>query len=310
MEYSIIKNLFNKDRFFSLQKPGLKKFKNSQFESSLLIENLNTNNCGGLRYKNLYKKSYKNFPLISVIVPNLNGNKLKQTLDSILIQDYPNIEIILIDGGSHEKNISFIKKNYNDNIDIWISRKDYGIYDGWNQGIRLANGDYIGIINSNDFYYKNAFRYLIRYINLYPTYDFILGAVEKKKVHAGFRPDEINLRFNIYPSTVIGFFIKLEAQKKVGLYNIKYKCSSDYDMFYRIIKKHKLKGIPTTAKEVFGKFELGGYSSKLSFFEHLREEIKIRYHNKQNLFILLYIILGRCSVKFLNKLKIVINTFY
>ena len=102
------------------------------------------------------------------------------------------------------------------------------------------------------------------------------------KVHAGFRPNEIKLRFNIYPSTVIGFFIKLESQKKVGLYNLKYKCSSDYDMFYRIIVKHDMKGFPTTSKEVFGKFELGGFSSQLGFFDHLKEHVPLPANAKRN----------------------------
>ena len=153
-------------------------------------------------------------------------------------------------------------------------------------------------------YYEKAFDYLLKYIKDYPDHDFILGAVEKKKVHAGFRPNEIKLRFNIYPSTVIGFFIKLESQKKVGLYNLKYKCSSDYDMFYRIIVKHDMKGFPTEPKEVFGKFELGGFSSQLGFLDHLKEELQIRYDNGQNIFTLLYIVIGRIIIKLFNQLKI------
>ena len=111
----------------------------------------------------------------------------------------------------------------------------------------------------------NAFKYLIKYIKEYHEYDFILGAVKKQKVYAGFRPNDIKLNFNIYPSTVIGFFIKLESQKKLGLYNLSYRCSADYDLFYRMIVKEKMSGVPTKKNEVFGKFELGGFSSNLFF---------------------------------------------
>ena len=305
MKYFIKKNKFNLERFYSKEIIPPPKFRGEKFVSCNYIENKSQNTLsGGLRLKNIFKSNYENFPLISVVVPNFEGTKLKKTLDSILKQKYQNIEIIVIDGGSNFENISFLKNEYNDEVDYWISEKDKGIYDAWNRGIKISNGKYIGIINSNDFYYEKAFDYLLKYIRDYPDHDFILGAVEKKKVHAGFRPNEIKLRFNIYPSTVIGFFIKLESQKKVGLYNLKYKCSSDYDMFYRIIVKHKMKGFPTTATEVFGKFELGGFSSQLGFLNHLKEELQIRYDNGQNIFTLLYIAVGRTIVKLFNQLKI------
>ena len=145
------------------------KKKNDKFES------------GGLRIKNIFKSDFQDLPLISVIVPNFNGKKLKETLDSILSQKYPNIEIILIDGGSDNKTIDLIKSIFDDQLDYWISEKDNGIYDAWNKGIQLSRGSYIGIINSNDIYYPNAFDYLIKYIKDFPCYDFILGAIKKKK---------------------------------------------------------------------------------------------------------------------------------
>ena len=73
-------------------------------------------------------------------------------------------------------------------------------------------------------------------------------------------------------------------------------------MFYRIIVKHDMKGFPTTSKEVFGKFELGGFSSQLGFFDHLKEELQIRYDNGQNIFTLIYIAIGKIIIKFLNQI--------
>ena len=74
-------------------------------------------------------------------------------------------------------------------------------------------------------------------------------------------------------------------------------------MFYRLIKKQKMRGIPTKGNEVFGKLELIGYSSTLGLFDHLKEEIQIRYDNKQNIFVLIYIFIGRCFVKLMNVIK-------
>lgn len=306
MDYIIKTNKLGKQRFFSKEKPTLPNIIGEKFETKYFTKLKNSKSIeGGLRCKNLFKSNYERLPLISVVIPNLNGERLKKTLDSVINQDYPNIEIILIDGGSKKNNCTEVIKEYENEIDYWISEEDDGIYDGWNKGINVAFGKYFGILNSNDVYYENAFVYLLDYIKKFEEYDFILGAVEKEKVHAGFRPKEINLRFNIYPSSSIGFFIKLDAQKKIGLYNIKYKCSSDYDMFYKLIKKYNFQGVATKHNEVFGKFEKGGFSSKLGFFDHLFEEIQIRFDNGQNIFILIYIFLGRCIIKLLSKLKII-----
>ncbi len=77
-----------------------------------------------------------------------------------------------------------------------------------------------------------------------------------------------------------------------------------------MIVKEKMSGVPTKKNEVFGKFELGGFSSNLSFLDHLTEEIKIRYNNNQNLILLLYIFFGRCFMKFLYFLKNKIKLFF
>ena len=76
---------------------------------------------------------------------------------------------------------------------------------------------------------------------------------------------------------------------KVGLYNIDYKYHADYDYFYRMIVQKKLKGIATKKNEIVGIFRRGGYSSKIPFRKLFFEELKIRYNNKQNLFLILFI---------------------
>ena len=68
-----------------------------------------------------------------------------------------------------------------------------------------------------------------------------------------------------YSSHSTGFFIKKEAAKIVGKYNLKYKYSSDYDYFYRMIVKHNLNGVGTKKNEIFGNFQRGGFLVKLNF---------------------------------------------
>ena len=103
-------------------------------------------------------------------------------------------------------------------------------------------------------------------------------------------------------SVSTGFFIKKDAAKKVGDYNIKYKYSADYDYFYRMIVKHKLKGVATKKNEVLGIFRRGGFSSKVNFFDHLSECTKIRIDNGQNKFVVLLTFLLKYLYN-INKIK-------
>ena len=129
------------------------------------------------------------------------------------------------------------------------------------------------------------------------------GTVKKDgKIYGGFNPEKIMTKFNIIPSSVVGFFIKRSSLKKVGYLNLKYKIQADYDLLYRMIVKHNLKGINSSGKEVFGDLGSSGFSKKHSFFKTLLNEIKIRNDNGQNKISLLYIIIGRSLKKLLNNL--------
>jgi glycosyltransferase involved in cell wall biosynthesis len=94
---------------------------------------------------------------ISIITPVLNGEKyIEQTINSVLNQNFSNLEYIIIDGGSTDNTVAIIKK-YAENITYWSSESDTGIYDAMNKGVALSTGDIIGIINSDDFYYPEVF---------------------------------------------------------------------------------------------------------------------------------------------------------
>lgn len=89
-------------------------------------------------------------PLISIITPSFNhGQFLEQTIRSVVEQDYPNIEYIIIDGGSTDGSTDIIKR-YEDHIAYWTSEPDRGISDAFNKGIKASSGDYIQFLNSDD----------------------------------------------------------------------------------------------------------------------------------------------------------------
>ena len=119
-------------------------------------------------------------------------------------------------------------------------------------------------------------------------------------MYGGYNPKDIYKKFDIIPSSVVGFFIKKSSLNKVGLLNLKYKIQSDYDLLYRMIIKHKLVGIHTKGTEVFGNLGNSGFSKKHSFVKKLISEAVIRHDNKQNFFTIVYIIVGRSIKKLLN----------
>ena len=248
------------------------------------------------------KLAGKNFPLISIITVVFNNvSHLQKTLNSIYKQKYKNYELIVIDGGSSDGTLQIIKNNKK-KIDKWVSEKDKGIYDAFNKGMDLAEGDYIGFVNSDDILLPNALKILKKYIYNYPEIDFFFGAVKKHwGILHGYRPWKIKFSWGFYSSHSTGFFIKLSSARIVGKYNLKYKYSSDYDYFYRMIVKKKLKGIGTKKNELFGIFRRGGFSSTISFKDHFREEIKIRKDNGQSVFVLIIIIVYK-SIKNFKKI--------
>jgi glycosyltransferase involved in cell wall biosynthesis len=257
---------------------------------------------GGLRKRGILKKDKNNLPLISIITVVLNNKKfLQQSINSVLNQSYKNYELIIIDGKSTDGTLDILKKK-NSKIDYWISEKDKGIYDAMNKGIKLSRGSIISVLNSDDIFYRHALKTATSYFNQYQYIDFLFGSVIKYKLLYGYRPWKIRWSFGFYSTHSIGFFIRKKSQKKVGYYNTKYKISSDYDFFYRMIVKHRLKGMATKKNEIFGKFRRGGFSSKLSFIDYLNETIRIRLDNGQNIFLVSIIFLLKYTRHLINKI--------
>tara|TARA_B100001027_G_scaffold216577_1_gene193389 strand:+ start:5125 stop:5949 length:825 start_codon:yes stop_codon:yes gene_type:complete len=240
---------------------------------------------GGLRLKKIFKKP--KFTIITVVLNN--RLLLEKTIKSVFNQSFKNFEYIIIDGGSKDGSLEIIKK-YQNKIDYWLSEKDDGIYDAFNKGLCLSRGNYIGIVNSDDTYRPNALKTISKYIDTQKNLDFIFGSVKKRwGLLSGYRPWKIYYSWGFYTSHSTGFFIKRSSAEKLGYYNLKYRIHSDYDYFFRMIVKHKMKGRSTKKNEITGDFRSGGYSSKIKFYDSFKEELKIRRDNGQN-FILLSII--------------------
>ena len=110
-------------------------------------------------------------PIVSIITPSYNqANYLEETIRSVLEQDYPNIEYIIIDGGSTDGSQEIIKK-YADRLAYWISEPDQGQTDAINKGFYKARGDVLAWINSDDTYLQSAIYQAVEYLQNHPDID-------------------------------------------------------------------------------------------------------------------------------------------
>ena len=99
----------------------------------------------------------KSCPKISVVIPSFNqGSFIEETILSIINQNYPKTELIIIDGGSSDNTIQIIKK-YSDSINYFVSEKDNGQAHALNKGFSIASGDICSYLNSDDLYLENIF---------------------------------------------------------------------------------------------------------------------------------------------------------
>ena len=222
---------------------------------------------------------------IITVVKNAE-NTLENCIKSVLSQNYNNLEYIVIDGNSSDRTKEIINK-YKNNISRIIIEDDDGIWDAMNKGIKLADGEIIGFLNSDDYYFNNTLEIVNNYFSK-NNIDFLFGSVEKYKLMHGYSSWKIHFSFGFYTSHSVGFFINRKKHLDIGLYNKKY-LSADLDFFYKMIVKFKLRGMGSKKDEIFGKFTKGGFSSKINYIDHLLDLNKIRIDNKQNSIIVYFL---------------------
>ena len=117
------------------------------------------------------------YPKISIITPSYNqGAFIERTIVSVLDQKYPNLEYIIIDGGSTDNTVDIIKK-YENQIDYWVSEKDKGTYDANNKALERVTGDFWCVVNSDDLLAKNSLVIIAETIRNNPMKKWFAGAV-------------------------------------------------------------------------------------------------------------------------------------
>ncbi len=186
---------------------------------------------------------------ISIITVSFNSqNTLRRTIESVLSQNYDNIEFILIDGGSTDWTLDIID-NYKDRINFFISEPDKGIYDAMNKGIIAASGDIIGILNSDDFYTDETILKKVADKFHETTCDAAYGdllyvkSMDVSKIFRYWKSGSFSVKklrkgwMLPHPT----FFVKKSVYEKYGLYNTQLNSASDYEMILRLLYNCNIK---------------------------------------------------------------------
>lgn len=118
------------------------------------------------------------YPRISIVTPSYNqGQFLEQTIDSVLSQNYPNLDYIIIDGGSTDNSIEIIKK-YSPYLSYWVSEPDHGQSHAINKGIQVANGEWLAWLNSDDYYLPGALHIVGQFLLQHPDARWVVGTTK------------------------------------------------------------------------------------------------------------------------------------
>lgn len=181
--------------------------------------------------------------VVSVITITFNSAEhLDETIRSVIGQDYPRIEYIIVDGGSTDGTLDIIRK-YEGRIGKWISEPDRGIGDAMNKGIRMASGDIVGIIHSDDYYadptvlrrVAEVFDRSPRICALYGIQDYIDPITGKTILTWGRDAGTAEIKKRMYiPHPTL--FVRREVYDAIGFFRSDYKVAMDYEFALRLTK--------------------------------------------------------------------------
>jgi glycosyltransferase involved in cell wall biosynthesis len=204
---------------------------------------------------------------VSIITITYNSAEtVEDTIQSVLAQDYPNIEYIIVDGASKDDTLSIVNR-YKDKIATIQSEPDKGIYDAMNKGVRLATGDLIGILNSDDFYADaHVISDIVKTVQSAGADGCYADLVyvdrnETSRVVRTWKSGEYRhgqfMRGWMPPHPT--FFVKRTMYEAHGTYSLQLRSAADYELMLRFIHKHGIK--VSYLPRVITKMRAGGQSN-------------------------------------------------
>ncbi len=223
-------------------------------------------------------------PTISIVIPIYNAARfIEETIRSILTQDYPALQCIVIDGGSNDGTLDILKK-YEDRIK-WISEKDKGQSDAINKGLKLAEGEIVTYICADDFYEKDSLRKVADFFMNNPSHKWLYGkcrivdgnGAEIRKLITWYK-NLWQMRYSYTRLLIMNFvaqpavFWRRELTEEIGLFNVNAQLAMDYDYWLRIGARYE----PGFIDEYLASFRLHPVSkSSTRFSESAKEALDI-----------------------------------
>ena len=188
-------------------------------------------------------------PLVSIVMPSFNQvSYLETALRSVLEQDYPNVELIVIDGGSTDGSLEILKR-YDDRLAHWQSRPDKGQADAINQGLRRSNGEFVAWLNSDDVYLPEAIREAVEALQSNPDVGMVYADgymvdAELKLLDRHTYP-QVNLIDLLCFEVILqpAVFMRRQALEEIGLLNQFYNLILDHELWVRIASHYPLKHV-------------------------------------------------------------------
>jgi glycosyltransferase involved in cell wall biosynthesis len=192
----------------------------------------------------------KQLPRISIITPSYNqASYLEETLLSVFSQEYPDLEYMVVDGGSTDGSVEIIEK-YADRLAWWVSAKDNGQADALNKGFARATGEIVAWINSDDYYLPGAFAAAVRALEENPDCGMVYGDVvsingagERINVmrYGDWGLDEL-LQFNIIGQPSV--FMRRSVLEQAGYLDLSYHYLLDHELWLRVAQKAPVRYFP------------------------------------------------------------------
>ncbi len=190
-------------------------------------------------------------PKVSIITPSYNqGRFLEASMRSVLEQDYPNLEYIVVDGGSKDESVEVIKK-FGDRLAWWVSEKDKGHADALNKGFSHATGDILAWLNSDDTYFPGAVSAAVAALRDHPKAGMVYADAnlidEEGRTIGQFAAKQTDyhhlLRGSVHIPQATTFF-RAGLWRQVGPLDLSLFFSFDYDLWVRLAKVSELLYVP------------------------------------------------------------------